>query len=170
MPAIVLDGKALSRQIESELATRVAIVKSRANGIAPVLATILVGDDPASHTYVRMKGNACARVGMDSIEFVSRYPLGSIVVVLVWQWTPFMMLIMLAGLQSQPAEVLEAAKVDGASAFGTFRQLTVMPLIYYRMYVRYFDDIRFRFCPWNLPPGGVYVCRGFRPDSVAPAK
>ena len=39
---------------------------------------------------------------MDSIEFVSRYPLGSIVVVLVWQWTPFMMLIMLAGLQSQP--------------------------------------------------------------------
>ena len=66
-----------------------------------------------------------ARAGMDSIEFVSRYPLGSIVVVLVWQWTPFMMLIMLAGLQSQPAEVLEAAKVDGASAFGTFRQLTL---------------------------------------------
>jgi sorbitol/mannitol transport system permease protein len=51
--------------------------------------------------------------------------LGSIVVVLVWQWTPFMMLIMLAGLQSQPADVLEAAKVDGASGFGTFRQLTL---------------------------------------------
>jgi phospholipid N-methyltransferase len=51
---------------------------------------------------------------------------------------------------------------------GTFRQLTVMPWIYYRMYARYFDDVRFRFCPWNLPPGGVYVCRGFRPASVAP--
>ena len=63
--------------------------------------------------------------GMDSIEYVSRYPLGSIVVVLIWQWTPFMMLIMLAGLQSQPSEVLEAAKVDGANSFGTFRQLTL---------------------------------------------
>jgi sorbitol/mannitol transport system permease protein len=65
------------------------------------------------------------RVGMDSIEFVSRYPLQSIIVVLVWQWTPFMMLIVLAGLQSQPQEVVEAAKVDGATAFGTFRQLTL---------------------------------------------
>lgn len=51
-------------------------------------------------------------------------------------------------------------------ATGTFRQLTVMPLVYYKMYARYFDDVRFRFCPWNLPPGGVYVCRGFRPASV----
>jgi phospholipid N-methyltransferase len=45
---------------------------------------------------------------------------------------------------------------------GTFRQLTVMPLVYYRLYARYFTDIRFRFVPWNLPPGGVYVCRGFK--------
>lgn len=49
---------------------------------------------------------------------------------------------------------------------GTFRQLTVMPLIYYKMYCRYFDDVRFRFVPLNLPPGGVYVCRGFRPNST----
>jgi len=70
MSALVLDGKALARQIEAELATRVAAVKSRSNGVAPILATILVGDDPASHTYVRMKGNACARVGMESIRVV----------------------------------------------------------------------------------------------------
>jgi len=50
---------------------------------------------------------------------------------------------------------------------GTFRQLTVMPLIYYRMYARYFDDVRFRFVPLNLPPGGVYVCRGFKGAPVA---
>jgi sorbitol/mannitol transport system permease protein len=49
----------------------------------------------------------------------------SIVTVLVWQWTPFMMLIVLAGLQSQPSDVLEAANVDGASGFGIFRQLTL---------------------------------------------
>jgi len=65
------------------------------------------------------------RVGIDSIEFVSRYPRASIIAVLVWQWTPFMMLIVLAGLQSQSSEVLEASRVDGASAFGTFRQLTL---------------------------------------------
>jgi len=65
------------------------------------------------------------RVGVDSIEFVSSYPRASIIAVLVWQWTPFMMLIVLAGLQSQSSEVLEASKVDGASAFGTFRQLTL---------------------------------------------
>ena len=65
------------------------------------------------------------RFGVDSIQFVSRYPLWSIVTVLVWQWTPFMMLIMLAGLQSQPTDVLEAAKVDGATPLGVFRQLTM---------------------------------------------
>jgi sorbitol/mannitol transport system permease protein len=64
-------------------------------------------------------------VGLDSVEFVSQHPTASIVTVLVWQWTPFMMLIILAGLQSQPTDVLEAAKVDGASAFGVFRQLTL---------------------------------------------
>jgi phospholipid N-methyltransferase len=49
---------------------------------------------------------------------------------------------------------------------GTFRQLTVMPLIYYRLYARYFSDVQFRFVPLNFPPGGVYVCRGFRPVSL----
>lgn len=48
---------------------------------------------------------------------------------------------------------------------GTFRQLTVMPLIYYKLYRRYFEDVRFRFVPLNLPPGGVYVCRGYRGPS-----
>ena len=53
------------------------------------------------------------------------------------------------------------------TASGTFRQLTVMPLIYYRLYTRYFSDVQFRFVPLNLPPGGVYVCRGFRPTTLS---
>lgn len=65
MAALVLDGKALARQIEQELAPRVEKLKA-ATGRTPVLATILVGGDPASATYVKMKGNACRRVGMDS--------------------------------------------------------------------------------------------------------
>jgi methylenetetrahydrofolate dehydrogenase (NADP+)/methenyltetrahydrofolate cyclohydrolase len=65
--ATVLDGKALATQIEQLLRTRVDAIKDK-TGRTPSLATILVGDDPASATYVRMKGNACKRVGMDSIR------------------------------------------------------------------------------------------------------
>jgi len=64
-------------------------------------------------------------LGFSSVAFISDHPLASIVTVLVWQWTPFMMLIMLAGLQSQPSDILEAAGVDGATPFGIFRQLTL---------------------------------------------
>lgn len=63
---IVLDGKALAARTETELAARVAALKARNGQQTPILATILVGDDPSSDTYVRMKGNACRRVGMDS--------------------------------------------------------------------------------------------------------
>ena len=64
-------------------------------------------------------------LGLSSVQFISAHPLASIVTVLVWQWTPFMMLIVLAGLQSQPGDILESANVDGASSFGIFRQLTL---------------------------------------------
>jgi sorbitol/mannitol transport system permease protein len=68
------------------------------------------------------------KLGGSPVEFVSAHPTLSIAIVLIWQWTPFMMLIMLAGLQSQPADVLEAAKVDGATPFSIFRQLTLSHL------------------------------------------
>lgn len=65
MAAILLDGKSLARDIEAALKTRVDSIREH-SGHSPVLATILVGDDPASATYVQMKGNACKRVGMES--------------------------------------------------------------------------------------------------------
>lgn len=64
-------------------------------------------------------------VGLQSIAFVQRAPLGTIVTVLVWQWTPFMMLIVLAGLQGQDTSILEAAEVDGAKPLAVFRQITL---------------------------------------------
>ena len=67
MPALVLDGKTLASQTEEALLARVERLKAKAGGKTPILATILVGDDPASATYVKMKGNACRRVGMDSL-------------------------------------------------------------------------------------------------------
>jgi len=68
MSAKVLDGKALATQTEAELKQRVALLKQKSGGKTPILATILVGDDPASATYVKMKGNACARVDMGSLK------------------------------------------------------------------------------------------------------
>lgn len=67
MAAIILDGKAIAQQTEAELSERVARLKQKSGGQAPILATILVGGDPASATYVKMKQNACKRVGMESI-------------------------------------------------------------------------------------------------------
>ena len=67
MTALILDGKALAKKTEEELTKRVANIKASA-GVTPILATILVGDDPASATYVKMKGNACERIGMESMK------------------------------------------------------------------------------------------------------
>ena len=65
MPSKILDGKAFAQLAEEDIKTDVSKLKE--NGITPTLATILVGVDPASATYVKMKQNACARLGMDSI-------------------------------------------------------------------------------------------------------
>ena len=67
MSAILLDGKSLAGKSEAELLQRVDALKGKSGGKTPILATILVGDDPASATYVKMKGNACRRVGMESM-------------------------------------------------------------------------------------------------------
>ena len=65
--AIVLDGKSLSQSMEKKLAKRVSIIKDKI-GKNPILATVLVGNDPASATYIKMKVNACKRIGMESIK------------------------------------------------------------------------------------------------------
>ena len=65
MSAIILDGKELSRISEESIKKKVQELSSK--NIKPTLATILVGNDPASETYVKMKQNTCARVGMESI-------------------------------------------------------------------------------------------------------
>ena len=65
MPSKILDGKVLAQLAEEDI--KASVSKLKENGITPTLATILVGVDPASATYVKMKQNACARLGMDSI-------------------------------------------------------------------------------------------------------
>jgi len=61
---LILDGNAVANAVKDDLKERIIALKD--NGITPCLATILVGDDPSSATYVKMKGNACAKLGMES--------------------------------------------------------------------------------------------------------
>ncbi|MBO9605519.1 MAG: bifunctional 5,10-methylene-tetrahydrofolate dehydrogenase/5,10-methylene-tetrahydrofolate cyclohydrolase [Paenibacillaceae bacterium] len=61
---LVLDGEAVAKEIKEQLAVRVRRLAEA--GVTPCLATVLVGDDPSSATYVRMKRSACRRLGIDS--------------------------------------------------------------------------------------------------------
>ena len=66
MSATILDGKALAASIKSDLALRTSALKKR--GVTPGLGTILVGDDPGSHSYVSGKHRDCKEVGINSIR------------------------------------------------------------------------------------------------------
>ena len=70
----LIDGRSLARKVLDEAARKVAVIKER-TGVTPALATIIVGDDPASHTYVRMKRKRCRDVGMEPIRV--ELPLGT---------------------------------------------------------------------------------------------
>ncbi len=91
--------------------------------VMPVVAGFLWKSPMFSSTFGIVNW-VVERFGFDAIPFATKYPVWSIVAVLVWQWSPFMMLIVLAGLQGQDTSVLEAAKVDGATSVGIFRQIT----------------------------------------------
>jgi methylenetetrahydrofolate dehydrogenase (NADP+)/methenyltetrahydrofolate cyclohydrolase len=62
----LIDGKSLAKKVQSTVASEVEQLKQEKN-IVPGLAVILIGDDPASHSYVKMKAKACENVGFYSI-------------------------------------------------------------------------------------------------------
>lgn len=105
--------------------------------VMPVAAALLWKHAVYNPDYGLLNGtlNAVYRLfGAENgptVDWISSYPMPAVVVSLVWQWTPFMMLILLAGLQAQPGDVLEAARVDGASAMATFRHITLPHLRQY---------------------------------------
>src|SRR5947199_5421771 len=65
MVAVLLDGKKLAQTMQAEIAAKVAAMTER-SGVRPGLAAVLVGDNPASQTYVRNKRKACQQVGIES--------------------------------------------------------------------------------------------------------
>lgn len=62
-------------------------------------------------------------MGLPAIDLIAQYPMQAIILIVSWQWTPFVMLILLAGLQSMPEEILEAASLDGAGGLTLFRYM-----------------------------------------------
>jgi len=62
-------------------------------------------------------------LGLPAIDLIAQYPMQAIIIIVSWQWTPFVMLILLAGLQSMPESILEAAGLDGASGWTLFRYM-----------------------------------------------
>src|SRR5258708_8694211 len=100
--------------------------------IAPFLimptAGALIWKDTLLNPLFGLLPNLLSPFGLSRVDWVNQFPMATVVTVEVWRWTPFMMLIILAGLQSQNPEVLEAARRHGATPFHAFRPIT-LPLV-----------------------------------------
>jgi len=92
--------------------------------ITPVAAALLWKTTLLDPTY-GLVNFVLSPFGAAGTDWISKFPLFAVMMAIVWQWTPFMMLLILAGLQSQPDDVLEAAGVDGATSFAIFREITI---------------------------------------------
>jgi sorbitol/mannitol transport system permease protein len=101
--------------------------------IVPVAAALVWKHALYNPEYGLFNGVLTWLFGQDAPQpdWISTMPLTAIVASLVWQWTPFMMLIILAGLQSKPLDVIEAAKIDGCSSWQIFRHMTLPHLRQY---------------------------------------
>ncbi len=114
--AVLLDRKFLGRSVVRTLLITPFLVM-------PVAAALLWKTAMFDPTFGIVDYVLGPLVG--HVVWLSRFPLASVMVEMIWQWTPFMMLLVLAGLQSMPTDVVEAAGVDGARPFAIFRELTL---------------------------------------------
>jgi len=121
--ALLLDRKFLGQGIARTLMITPFLVMPAA---ASLIWKFLMLD--VNNGIVNVALNA---VGLPSVAWNTDLPPVTIIVVMTWQFTPFMMLILLAGLQSQSKEVLEAASVDGAGKMRTFQHMTLPHLRQY---------------------------------------
>ena len=101
--------------------------------VVPVAAALVWKHALYNPQYGLFNGLLRTVLGPDAVqvEWISAFPLSALVAALVWQWTPFMMLIILAGLQSKPLDVIEAAQIDGCSSWQVFRHMTLPHLRQY---------------------------------------
>lgn len=81
------------------------------------------------HPSFGINGVLATSMGLPPIDFLGSFPMATVIVLVVWQWTPFFGLILLAGLQSVPEEILESAKIDGADWIRTLFQVKIPSII-----------------------------------------
>jgi sorbitol/mannitol transport system permease protein len=101
--------------------------------IVPVAAALLWKHALYNPEYGLLNGLLKGVFGASApqVDWIGRFPFLSVMLAIVWQWTPFMMLILLAGLQSRPLDVVEAARMDGANAWQIFTHMTLPHLRQY---------------------------------------
>ena len=105
-------------------------------------------------------------------NWLMQYPYMVLLVAETWKMTPFVMLILLAGLQSIPKELLESAHVDGATTFQTFRKIILplmIPVVISALVIRILDALRIFTSAWIITGGGsvfpvlgTYIVRLYR--------
>jgi sorbitol/mannitol transport system permease protein len=128
--ALLLDKKFVGRGLARTLLIAPFLV-------VPVAAALIWKHALLNPTYGLINGILTwiwSLTGSDTppqLDLLSQAPLMAVIVSLVWQWTPFMMLILLAGLQSRPMDTVEAAQMDGATPWAIFRHLTLPHLRQY---------------------------------------
>ena len=115
--ALVLDRKFLGRGVVRTLLITPFL-------IMPVAAALLWKTVMLDPTF-GIVNFVLRPFGIGHFDWIGSFPLGSVMIEMIWQWTPFMMLLVLAGLQSQPKDILEAASTDGARPLQIFRELTL---------------------------------------------
>jgi len=92
--------------------------------VVPIAAALLFKHALFNPEYGLFNG-LLTLVGGPQPDWITDFPRLAVEFELIWQWTPFMTLILLAGLQSRPGDILEAAAVDGAGPYQTFRNITM---------------------------------------------
>lgn len=124
--ALLLDRKFLGRSVVRTMMITPFL-------IVPVAAALLWKHALYNPEYGLLDGLLKGVLGANApqVDWIGRYPFFAVMFAIVWQWTPFMMLILLAGLQSRPLDVVEAARIDGASAWQIFTHMTLPHLRQY---------------------------------------
>jgi multiple sugar transport system permease protein len=157
--------------IEMVLGMIIALLLNRETGLSKALRTVLIMPmmiAPVIGTLlwklmmqpsVGILPPALALIGIKNIEFAANpsTALPSVILIDVWIYTPFVALLILAGLQSLPREPFEAAKVDGASAWFTFRNLTLhmlTPIILIALTFRFMDSLKMYDVIYAMTGGG----------------
>jgi ABC-type sugar transport system permease subunit len=119
-------------------------------------------------------------LGMEAMTYwILDYPYLPIFVAETWKMTPFIMLMLLAGLQSIPKELLESAHVDGATTSQTFRKITLplmIPVVISAVVIRLIDALRIFTVPWIIMGEGggfdvlgTYIVRQYRAYRIGPS-